>query len=128
MHLQIEKLKDFAREDIEERMIKIELLNLDEYYNDKKELNRQALKTKIICISPSILLISVCYSEKLDLRFVLEMEGIFPGLKLQGDLRLATNGKLIELDPVQIELLYTVADEKNIQKVTIIHGPEGSGQ
>ena len=109
-------------------MIKIELLNLDEYYNDKKELNRQALKTKIICISPSILLISVCYSEKLDLRFVLEMEGIFPGLKLQGDLRLATNGKLIELDPVQIELLYTVADEKNIQKVTIIHGPEGSGQ
>ena len=128
MHLQIEKLTDFAREDIKKRMIKIELLNLDEYYNDKKELNRQALKTKIICISPSILLISVCYSEKLDLRFVLEMEGIFPGLKLQGDLRLATNGKLIELDPVQIELLYTVADEKNIQKVTIIHGPEGSGQ
>ena len=128
MHLQIEKLKDFAREDIKKRMIKIELLNLDEYYNDKKELNRQALKTKIIRISPSILLISVCYSEKLDLRFVLEMEGIFPGLKLQGDLRLATNGKLIELDPVQIELLYTVADEKNIQKVTIIHGPEGSGQ
>ena len=127
MHLQIEKLKDFAREDIKKRMIKIELLNLDEYYNDK-ELNRQALKTKIICISPSILLISVCYSEKLDLRFVLEMEGIFPGLKLQGDLRLATNGKLIELDPVQIELLYTVAEEKNIQKVTIIHGPEGSGQ
>ena len=127
MHLQIEKLKDFAREDIKKRMIKIELLNLDEYYNDK-ELNRQALKTKIIHISPSILLISVCYSEKLDLRFVLEMEGIFPGLKLQGDLRLATNGKLIELDPVQIELLYTVADEKNIQKVTIIHGPEGSGQ
>ena len=127
MHLQIEKLTDFAREDIKKRMIKIELLNLDEYYNDK-ELNRQALKTKIICISPSILLISVCYSEKLDLRFVLEMEGIFPGLKLQGDLRLATNGKLIELDPVQIELLYTVADEKNIQKVTIIHGPEGSGQ
>ena len=127
MHLQIEKLKDFAGEDIKKRMIKIELLNLDEYYNDK-ELNRQALKTKIIRISPSILLISVCYSEKLDLRFVLEMEGIFPGLKLQGDLRLATNGKLIELDPVQIELLYTVADEKNIQKVTIIHGPEGSGQ
>ena len=127
MHLQIEKLTDFAREDIKKRMIKIELLNLDEYYNDK-ELNRQALKTKIIRISPSILLISVCYSEKLDLRFVLEMEGIFPGLKLQGDLRLATNGKLIELDPVQIELLYTVADEKNIQKVTIIHGPEGSGQ
>ena len=125
--MQIEKLKDFAREDIKKRMIKIELLNLDEYYNDK-ELNRQALKTKIIRISPSILLISVCYSEKLDLRFVLEMEGIFPGLKLQGDLRLATNGKLIELDPVQIELLYTVADEKNIQKVTIIHGPEGSGQ
>ena len=121
-------MKNFAREDIEKRRIAIELINLDDFYHDKTQLNKEALKAKIILISPSILLISVCYSEKLDLRFVLEMEGIFPGLKLQGDLRLATNGKLIELDPVQIELLYTVADEKNIQKVTIIHGPEGSGQ
>ena len=119
-------MKNFAREDIEKRRIAIKLINLDEFYNGKKELNRQALKTKIISMSPSILLISVCYSEILDLRFVLEMEGIFPSLKLQGDLRLATNGKQLELDPVQTKLLYTVA--RNIQKVTIMHGPEGSGK
>ena len=124
--MQVERVKKFAREDIEKRRIAIKLINLDEFYNGKKELNRQALKTKIISMSPSILLISVCYSEILDLRFVLEMEGIFPSLKLQGDLRLATNGKQLELDPVQTKLLYTVA--RNIQKVTIIHGPEGSGK
>ena len=119
-------MKNFARKDIEKRRIAIKLINLDEFYNGKKELNRQALKTKIISMSPSILLISVCYSEILDLRFVLEMEGIFPSLKLQGDLRLATNGKQLELDPVQTNLLYTVA--RIIQKVTIMHGPEGSGK
>ena len=124
--MQVERVKKFAREDIEKRRIAIKLINLDEFYNGKKELNRQALKTKIISMSPSILLISVCYSEILDLRFVLEMEGIFPSLKLQGDLRLATNGKQLELDPVQTKLLYTVA--RNIQKVTIMHGPEGSGK
>ena len=124
--MQVERVKKFAREDIEKRRIAIKLINLDEFYNGKKELNRQALKTKIISMSPSILLISVCYSEILDLRFVLEMEGIFPSLKLQGDLRLATNGKQLELDPVQTKLLYTVA--RNIQKVTIMTGPEGSGK
>ena len=125
--MQVENVKNFAREDIEKRRIAIELINLDDFYHDKTQLNKEALKTKIILISPSILLISVCYSEKLDLRFVLEMQGIFPSLKLQGDLRLATHGKQIDLDPVQIKLLYTVADERNIQKVTIVHGPEGSG-
>ena len=55
----------------------------------------------ILYIRPAIVLISICFSEKLDLRFVLEMEGIFPSLKLQGALRLATNGKQIELDPLQ---------------------------
>ena len=121
-------MKKHTKEIIEKRMISIELLNIHEFYNDKNELDNKALKTKILYIRPSIVLISICFSEKLDLRFVLEMEGIFPSLKLQGALRLATNGKQIELDPVQDKLLYTVADEKNIQKVTIIHGPEGSGK
>ena len=109
-------------------MLTIELLNVHEYYNDKNELDIKALKKTILNIRPLVVLISVCSSEKLDLRFVLELEGIFPSLKLQGSLRLATNGKQIELDPVQDKLLYTVADENNIQKVTIIHGTEGSGR
>ena len=124
---QVRKVKEDAKEIIEERKIAIELLNIHEYYNDKDELDNKALKTKILYIRPSIVLISICFSEQLDLRFVLEMEGIFPSLKLQGALRLATNGKQIELDPLQDKLLYTMADKKNIHKVTIIHGPEGSG-
>ena len=123
---QVRKVKEVAKEIIQKRMIAIELLNVHEFYNDKNELDNKALKKRILAIRPSIVLISICFSEKLDLRFVLEMEGIFPSLKLQGSLRLATNGKQIRLDPVQDKLLYTVAE--NIQKVTIIHGPEGSGQ
>ena len=56
------------------------------------------------------------------------MEGIFPHLRLQGDLRLTTNGKQIQLDEVQVKLLYTMADSKNIEKPIVLHGPEGSGK
>ena len=106
----------------------IELVNVDDFYNDKRELDNKGLQERIEVISPSIVLISICYSQKLDLRFVLEMKGIFPMLRLQGDLRLVTNGKQIDLDPVQKELLYTMADEENIEKTTVLHGPEGSGK
>ena len=54
-----------------------------------------------------------------------------PNLKLLGrqpDLRLTTNGKQIILDPVQVKLMYTMTDQKNIEKTTVLCGPEGSGK
>ena len=121
-------MKNFAKEDIEKRMLEIELLDVDKYYDDKNKLNITALSIKILEISPSIVLISICFSESLDLRFALEREGIFPHLRLKGDLRLTTNGKKIQLEEVQVKLLDTMADEKNIEKTTVLHGPEGSGK
>ena len=111
-------MKNFAEEDIGKRMLEIELLDVDKYYDDKNKLNITALRIKILEISPSIVLISICFSESLDLRFALEREGIFPHLRLKGDLRLTTNGKKIQLDEVQVKLLDTMADEKNIEKTT----------
>ena len=109
-------------------MLEIKLLNVDKYYDDKNKLNITALRIKILEISPSIVLISICFSESLDLRFALEREGIYPHLRLKGDLRLTTNGKQIQLDEVQVKLLDTMADEKNVEKTTVLHGPEGSGK
>ena len=85
-HLQVEVVSDSAKADFEARRIMIELINVDDFY-DKDELDNKGLQEKIEVLSPSIVLISICYSQKLELRFVLEMKGIFPKLRLQGDLR-----------------------------------------
>ena len=79
-------------------------------------------------INPSLVLISICFSETLDIRFALEILGIFPELRLKRGLQLATKGKQIKLDPTQVELLETMASPCNITKTIVLHGPEGSGK
>ena len=110
------------------RNIVLEILDVHPFYNEKKELNIKGLKVRILEIDPSLIIISICFSETLDLRFALEVEGIFPNLRLQQDLTMLTEGKQIDLDSTQRNLLYTVAKDENIEKMVIIHGPEGSGK
>ena len=103
-------------------------VDVNEFYDEKDELNTEKLKIRVKIINPSLVLISICFSETLDLRFALELDGIFPEMRLKRDLQLVTKGKQIMLDPTQIDLLYTMADPCNIEKTTILHGPEGSGK
>ena len=119
--------KDF-KDDIERRNIKLELLDVTEFYDEENQLDVASLSIQLKIINPSLVLISICYSEKLDLRLALEVEGIFPQLRISRDLSLATKGKQIHLDDVQTKLLYTMAEPCNIEKITVIHGPEGSGK
>lgn len=114
--------------DLKARRLKFELLNVHEFYNELDELDRVALKKCISNINPSLMCISICYSDKLDLRFVLELEAIFPDLRLRRDLTMVTKGKQINLDTTQRELLFTLSDPVNVEKSVIIHGPEGSGK
>ena len=127
-HFQITLLKKVHGNDIEERNIKLEIVNINKFYNGANELDKNSLRKTIDEIKPSIILTSVCYSESLDLRFVLEMEGIFPKLRLEQDLLLATKGKQVQLDQTQKDLLYKMSDPENIEKIVVIHGPEGSGK
>ena len=92
---QIEELK---REDMEKRSIKMVFVDVNEFYNEKDELNTEKLKIRVKRINPSLVLISICFSETLDLRFALELDGIFPELRLKRDLQLVTKGKQIKLD------------------------------
>ena len=110
------------------RNIQIKILDVDQFYNEAKELDQKGLKVSILAINPSIIVISICFSETLDLRFALEVEGIFPELRLKQDLTMVTHGKQIELDGTQRELLYTVSEPENIEKLLIVRGPEGSGK
>ena len=119
-------MNKIAKEDIDSKGIEFKLIDINAFYEEGDNCNIDKLKEKIDEIKPSFALISICFSETLDLRFALEMAGIFPKLRLEGSLRMATQGKQIELDPKQSEFLYTMAEE--IEKTAILHGPEGSGK
>ena len=127
-YFQIEIMEKHLGNDLKERRLKFQLLNVHEFYSELDELDRVALKKSITNINPSLMCISICYSDRLDLRFVLELEAIFPDLRLKRDLTMVTKGKQINLDATQRELLFTLSDPVNVEKSIIIHGPEGSGK
>ena len=114
--------------DMKKRNIKIESLDVDQFYNEAKELDQKGLKIQVLALNPSIIVVSICFSETLDLRFALEVEAIFPELRLKQELTMVTHGKQIELDETQRELLYKVSEPENIEKLVIVRGPEGSGK
>ena len=128
---QIQLLKNNNPEvqnDMEEKNIKIEMLDVCNYFDKDDKSNFEDLSLKLIEIGPSILVISICHSVNLDLRFALEVEGIFAHIRLKRDLSLTTKGKQINLDPTQRELLMQLAKDENDQKTVVISGPEGSGK
>ena len=114
-------MKRDYKDDIEKQNIKFELINVDEFYNDTKQLNHELIVARVNEVNPGLVLISICFSEKLDLRFALEVQGIFPEMRLTRSLSLATNGKQIELDSTQTKLLYTLAKPENIKKTIVLH-------
>ena len=121
----MERLK---KDDMAQRKIQIVFVDVNEFYDENDKLNTERLRFRVKEINPSLVLISICFSETLDIRFALEILGIFPELRLKRGLQLATKGKQIKLDPTQVELLETMAGPCNIEKTTVLHGPEGSGK
>ena len=83
-----------VQQDMKKNNIEIKLVDVCKYF-DKKKLNLENLKQRLREINPLILVISICHSVNLDLRFALEVEGLFAHMRLQRDLNLTTNGKQI---------------------------------
>ena len=127
--VQIQKLQENHPEvakDMEKRKIRFEMIDVHKYYDDQDKLDLKGLELKLIEIDPSILVICICYSFNLDLRFALE--GIFARMRLKRDLILTTKGKQITLDPTQKDFLTQLSLEENQRKTVVISGPEGSGK
>ena len=121
-------MKDNYASDIEQRKLSFETVNVDRFYDSNDTLDIGKLGTEVRRIKPLIILITICYAEKLDLRFAMEFGGIFPEVRLTHDLRMISRGKQVKLDEIQSELLCKMALPENIEKVAVIHGPEGSGK
>ena len=59
---------------------------------------------------------------------ILERAGVLAKQRIEINLIAATNGQAIKLDKNQEELIYKVANQRNIHKNVVIQGPEGSGK
>ena len=120
-----------VQQDMEKNKIKIEIVDVCNYYDKDAKLNLNDLMQRLSEIDPRIIVISICHSVNLDLRFALEVEGLFAHMRIQRDLNLTTNGKQITLDPTQKELLKQIAQlakEESDPTTVVISGPEGSGK
>ena len=107
----------------------VEIVDIFDYVEEGTLTVQDAkLVEKVKLINPGITIICVCYSHMSHIHMILAKAGVLSKEKLERDLQLTTKGKCISLDETQKELLRTVAEERNIIMVTIVHGPEGSGK
>ena len=70
----------------------------------------------------------ICYSQILELKFLLEEKGLFAEMRMNRDLNILSNGQILTMNPVQKEFIQTMAQEKHVEKDVIVTGPVGSGK
>ena len=117
-------------EDKDKRSILFEFLDVTDFYLDEKNkvIDEEDLVRSIKKINPHVVVLAICFSKTLQLKFLLEKSGIFSQLRLQRDLNLISKGKILTLDPIQSDLLIKLAETENNQTTVVISGPEGSGK
>ena len=114
-----------------ERNIKAKFLGIHEYYKDEmtKDINETRLVDDVKKINPSMVVMVICYSQILHLRFLLEGSGIFSEVRLNRDLCLQSKGQILTLTETQKKFLQTLSQPENIEKKLVrIEGQVGSGK
>ena len=121
---------DWLLEDKEKRSIKIEFLNVPDFFLDEetKAINEDAIVSEIQLINPRVIIMMICYSHFLDLKSLLERVGIFPALRMNQDLNILSNGQILTMNDVQKEFIQTLTLEDHVEKDVIVTGPVGSGK
>ena len=80
--------------------------------NDQEELDEIALETKIRKINPSMVVLVLCYSQILFLKFLLERTGLFPEIRLNRELSVLSKGQILTLNTTQKEFIEALANIK----------------
>merc|ERR1711860_259584 len=119
---------DWLLEDMEKRSIKIEFLNVPDFFlnEETKEINEDALVSNIHSVNPQVIIMMICYSQFLDLKYLLERAGLFPALRMNQDLNILSNGQILTMNDVQKEFIQTMTHEDHVEKNVIVTGPVGS--
>ena len=92
-------------------------------------MDNNKLIADIRYINPQMIFILVCYSQTLDLRFLLERVGVLAEVRVNRDLCVLSRGKILTMSSTQREFLQIMAQPENIvKKVVQIEGQVGSGK
>ena len=95
---------------------------------ETREIDETGLVSKIQSINPQITIMLICYSQILELKFLLEEKGLFAEMRMNRDLNILSNGQILTMNPVQKEFIQTMAQENHVEKDVIVTGPVGSGK
>ena len=117
-------------DDKDRKSIRFEFLDVKKFYLDANicAIDEEALEMEIMKINPHVVVLAICFSKTLQLKFKLESSGLFPRLRMQRDLNLISKGRILTLDQAQSDLLMQLAKDENNRKTVVISGPEGSGK
>ena len=117
-------------EDKAKRSIKIEFLNVPDFFLEieTREIDEDAFVSEIRTINPQVIIIMICYSQFLDLKFLLERSGLFPAMRMNREVNIISKGQILTMNNVQKEFIHTMADQDNVEKDVVITGPVGSGK
>ena len=119
------------KSEMKKRNIKAKFLGIHEYFKDyiTKEINERRLVDDVKKINPSMVVMVICYSQILHLRFLLEGAGIFSEVRMNRDLCLQSKGQILTMSETQKKFLQTMAHPENIRKRLVrIEGQVGSGK
>ena len=70
----------------------------------------------------------ICYSQFLDLKFLLERNGLFAEMRMNRELNILSNGQILTMNDVQKEFIQTMTQEDHVEKNVVVTGPVGSGR
>ena len=101
-----------------------------DFFIDKesKKIDEEGLVRKIRYINPQMVIMIICYSQIIELKFLLERTGIFAELRMNRELNILSNGQILTMNAVQEEFIQTMAHEDHVEKHVIVTGPVGSGK
>ena len=85
---------EWLLEEKEKRNIKFEYLNISDFFvnEETKEIDEDGLETAIRSIQPQIVILVICYSQILDLKYFLESRGLFTEIRMNRDLNILSRG------------------------------------
>ena len=117
-------------EDKESRKIKFAFIEVPNFFKNEetREIDEDALVSEIRLINPQITVMVICYSQILELKFLLEGAGLFAEMRMNRDLNILSNGQILTMNDVQKEFIQTLALEDHVEKDVIVTGPVGSGK
>ena len=70
----------------------------------------------------------ICYSNILELKFLLEEKGLFTEMRINRDLNILSDGQILTMNDLQKNFIQTLAHEDHVEKDVIVTGPVVSGK